>query len=468
MPVKIYASPSRKGYYEVEIAGLVQEINALDKEAIAGGTDIIMIVRRETALTFNTALFFDIQDASGNPAGANRAEVLSYLNSFLGGVEGSGGDGGNSGTNVPLISLTYTQLKALADSATLVEGQSYKITDYQTVYTQPITNVLKTDAPIEPIIVTAVGVNKLHAIAKSITYPEDILHYDIGSSVQVGTGTQEVIEGATKGGITRRIDTINNIDIGFDWRNVKFARYAISQPQYNSATSYSIRNVVKNPANNDLYVSLVNSNLGNPITDGTKWLLLTTISNGEFFGTQSGTQSEGLPLLITYGTNYQEFLALNISDSSDVFIGNFLKSRILNCNIVFKSSMTSVVINVAADITADCLISAVYVNQMRSVFLSGNSVSEISGGFIISTHISAPDFHKVSFGAIINSLIANTITTGATTPEEYSRVELGQSMSGIIFSGSPLTNRDVLVRSATGILKKINVNDANNITASNA
>jgi hypothetical protein len=194
---------------------------------------------------------------------------------------------------------------------------------------------------------------------------------------------------------------------------------------------------------------------------------LTTISNGEFFGTQSGTQSGGLALLITYGTNYQEFLALNISASSNVFIGNVLKSRILNCNIVFKNTLNVVVINVAANITADCLISAVYVNQMFGVFLSGNTVSEISGGFIISTHISAPDFQQVSFGAIINSLIANNITTG-NTPEEYGRVELGQSMSGIIFSGSPLTNRDVLVRSATGILKKINVNDANNITASNA
>lgn len=96
MPTKIYASPTRKGYYEIQTdEGPIQQINALDKEALASGDNIIRIVRRETALTFNTVIFSDVRDADNATVGATRTEVLAYLNTFLGGIEGSGdGDGG--------------------------------------------------------------------------------------------------------------------------------------------------------------------------------------------------------------------------------------------------------------------------------------------------------------------------------------------------------------------------------------
>ena len=150
--------------------------------------------------------------------------------------------GGTSGNNVPVIEVTYSELLNLKNTSSLVKGQNYLLTDYETTYIQPITyaskssgviepliitapDVNKGSGVIEPLIITATDVNKLHNVCKSTLYPQDIVYYEITGDIGNGYGT----EGFTKGKIYRRIDTQKNNDIGTDWRHVKYDRNGVDK-----------------------------------------------------------------------------------------------------------------------------------------------------------------------------------------------------------------------------------------------
>ena len=137
-----------------------------------------------------------------------KAEV-DYLLQNLGAGQSSG-----------LIEVTYNELVNLKNTSSLVKGQNYLLTDYMTTYTQPVTNVSKSSGVIEPLIITATNVDKLHTVCKSTLYPQDIVYYEITGEI----GNEEGTEGFTKGKIYRRIDTLRNNDIGTDWRHVKYNR----------------------------------------------------------------------------------------------------------------------------------------------------------------------------------------------------------------------------------------------------
>ena len=124
-----------------------------------------------------------------------------------------------------LIEVTYDELVNLKNTSSLVKGQNYLLTDYMTTYTQPVTGVTKTSGVIEPLIITATDVNKLHNVCKSTLYPQDIVYYEITGDIGNGYGT----EGFTKGKIYRRIDTLRNNDIGTDWRHVKYDRNGVDK-----------------------------------------------------------------------------------------------------------------------------------------------------------------------------------------------------------------------------------------------
>ena len=132
-----------------------------------------------------------------------------------------------------LIEVTYDELVNLKNTSSLVKGQSYLLTDYMTTYTQPVTNVNKSSGVIEPLIITATDVNKLHNQCKSTLYPQDIVYYEITGDIGNYYGT----EGFTKGKIYRRIDTQKNNDIGTDWRHVKYDRNGVDKLLFENYTN---------------------------------------------------------------------------------------------------------------------------------------------------------------------------------------------------------------------------------------
>ena len=90
-----------------------------------------------------------------------------------------------------LIEVTYDELVNLKNTSTLVKGQNYLLTDYETTYIQPVTSVNKSSDVIEPLIITATDVNKLHNVCKSTLYPQDIVYYEIITRVALGLKDQQ-------------------------------------------------------------------------------------------------------------------------------------------------------------------------------------------------------------------------------------------------------------------------------------
>ncbi len=126
---------------------------------------------------------------------------------------------------IGLIPKTHAQLYALVSNEELIPGANYLISDYRTTYTQPVSNFAM-QGDMEPLVVRAVSTSEFDPVAVSTLHPKDIIYYDINSS-------QSRVPGCTKGYIYRRIDTILNNDLPFDFRQVKFRRWKIT-----SAGSY--------------------------------------------------------------------------------------------------------------------------------------------------------------------------------------------------------------------------------------
>ena len=177
---------------------------------------------------------------------------------------------GDTENNVPVIEVTYAELVNLKNTSSLVKGQNYLLTDYMTTYTQPVTGVSKTSGVIEPLIITATDVDKLHNQCKSTLYPQDIVYYEITGDIENYRGT----EGFTKGKIYRRIDTLRNNDIGTDWRHVKYDRDGVDKllfEDYNACFNNVIKtnslfdnvvgyNFISNAIGNDFYSNTIGDN----------------------------------------------------------------------------------------------------------------------------------------------------------------------------------------------------------------
>lgn len=117
--------------------------------------------------------------------------------------------------NYAPLSITYAEILELETASKLVVNRKYLITDFETVHTIVNTSDTNTGS-VEPLIVTAVDVNKLSKLAVSTVYPQDIIHYTTDNSA---------LTGATKGVIYYREDTITNDSAWYDWRVVLFRRW---------------------------------------------------------------------------------------------------------------------------------------------------------------------------------------------------------------------------------------------------
>ncbi len=216
-------------------------------------------------------------------------------------------------------------------------GQRYLITDYQTTYTQPVSNESK-QGSVEPLVVIALASNKLSPIAFSPQYPQDVIYYDVNNDT-----TQ--IPGCTKGYIYRRIDTARSIDIPFDWRSVKFARWKIIPATWNDSTNYDVRAIVKSPSSNDCYVSIKPNNLNHAITN-TEWWRPFEWEYGEYVSPTNSTWNIGggiqVPVDNTATIDCSIFSILptdgSLNTSSTIFnitIGKPSSSILSNTNAVF-------------------------------------------------------------------------------------------------------------------------------------
>jgi hypothetical protein len=183
---------------------------------------------------------------------------------------GSGGSGAAGNSYSPeLINVTFNELYDHILYGTLTVGGLYKITDYQTKHIIPNSTHLnvqgtvyvnKLDEPndlsegVEPLIVMALTSNSLAKEAHSELFPRDTIHFDVHS--------RYCEDGVTlrKGKITYRKDNSRNIELHYDWRNVRFIRYKLNPSAYSSSTTYGVNSVVIH--DNAVYVCLSANTIG--------------------------------------------------------------------------------------------------------------------------------------------------------------------------------------------------------------
>lgn len=129
------------------------------------------------------------------------------------------------------VRITYNELLDLKDNSNLKLMQTYLIVDYRTTYnahgeqlgraaSDAFYGIISDDevvCPVEPLIVTAASANTFRPEAFSTLHKSDIIYYNIDDNSN----------GATRGTIYRRIDTVKRNDIYADWRNIKY-RYSKS------------------------------------------------------------------------------------------------------------------------------------------------------------------------------------------------------------------------------------------------
>lgn len=130
-----------------------------------------------------------------------------------------------------MINVTYSELVALIGSSELIQGNSYLITDFQTIYDQPDFDsfgnaqlpVPTLSGAIEPLIVEAVSTNEISNQAFSTVYENDLILYNWNFQATETNTTP------AKGIITRRTTDYYNDgrrnSTPYDSRAVLFKRY---------------------------------------------------------------------------------------------------------------------------------------------------------------------------------------------------------------------------------------------------
>lgn len=280
-------------------------------------------------------------------------------------------------SNVPPLHTTYNQLTTLISSSSLVPGTQYIITDFQTVYNQDITGILM-EGPTEPLNVLAVTTNQLSPVAMSMSYPQDIVYYNINNDGRV--------PGSLVGYIYRRNFTSQNIDLPLDWRVIEYRRYAINvTANYSPATSYS-RYAVILGSDNSIYISKTDGNINHdPTTDTVNWFR---------FPWNNGSQIS--PTQTTLSFSFESNPAITIPVDNTTFT---------DYNI-FSSGITSNTFNVTIKETNDLNI----IQGNNTIFLGSNISENNIGNKFIGNTISDDFQNNVIGDSFRGNLISSTFT----------------------------------------------------------
>jgi len=237
-----------------------RKISELDELTGVSTTDLLPIVHND--ITYKVTSENLLKSLDMTPL---HDEIVGTYDTILAGKQEQLPDGTTKGdlltwntststysSTAQVISLPYSNLLALVSGSGLVAGQKYLINDYKSKHLIPNTSDLNIPST-EPIIVTAISINQFEPIAISPSFPNDIIYYEF-------TSDQSAVSGSDTGYIYRRIDTVNNNDIPFDFRSVKFRRYKLNVPTVPGSGLYAPGVAVR--IGTDVYVSMRDGNFG--------------------------------------------------------------------------------------------------------------------------------------------------------------------------------------------------------------
>jgi len=329
---------------------------------------------------------------------------------------GSTGGGG-------LINVTYSELMALITSSGLTSGQQYLITDYQTIHQIPNTGYFNT-GETEPLIVTAMYSSNLYPEAYSTLYPKDIIYYDIENN-------QNMIKGCSKGYIYRRIDTIQNNDIPFDFRNVKFRRWQINVENiWTDTTTWGKGTTVIENGGSTIYIALSDMVSGVQLTDTSKWRLFEWDNLSYISPTQNywATGNVVIPCsaeFVDYKLfqNYNEMIYSNTIEKNSLDDGN-----ILECNNTVIFGLNIYNNNIGRNFNYNTIkdyfqgnIGLFYNNSISDSFSENNNINLLNS--IISNNFTS------NFGKIINYCIIGTDFTNNNIVSDFTENTIGSNFT---------------------------------------
>ena len=164
--------------------------------------------------------------------------------------------------------ISWSDLKSKRDNGALIPGMQYRITDYVTTTIQA--NTQSAGHPFD-VIVTALDTNKLSEIASAIQSTRDTNGYFSNSNL-VAWQLWYCLDNDTnrfswadstngKGVIYRMIDEFNN-DCPYDFKNIQFKRYAVTNVTSTKLTSdilNNLKNILVKDSNGGLYFATKNS-----------------------------------------------------------------------------------------------------------------------------------------------------------------------------------------------------------------
>lgn len=339
-------------------------------------------------------------------------------------------------------SITYADLVALRTVSGLITGHYYLLSDYKTTYVQPESGEYLDSFETEPLLIQALGVNKLSTTCKSVLYPQDIVYYDIDDNT----------EGFTKGKIFRRIDTIQNNDIGTDWRHIKYRRWLLAGDWvWTSGMGYSVGTTVS-----------PTGNIGSPIyacyKSSGSWATLTEnfFDTGFTVGEYLSPEVLGLPFsigntehAIVHGVGYIDYFMFDYNSSiiNNKITSSFLHNSIFTGSIVKNNEIGDGFNN--NTIEGDFTSNKVAKDFTRSMIRPGFEYNTTKGGFytnIIRTQCKGNVFEDAFNNNFIGSdssgnVIGNNFIGNRTGNYFYSNNLQGRTSTNLI--GDNFTDNNI-------------------------
>jgi|GEM_PF-3564273 len=114
--------------------------------------------------------------------------------------------------------ISYNELKQLITNQELMPGRKYQLTDFKTIYKQPVSDAVMEAETGERLVLTALSKNEIERRVQSLDFPKDIIEYEVDSNVAWNVSQ-------SKGQIVYRKDENEN-ECGYDHRTIKFRRWA--------------------------------------------------------------------------------------------------------------------------------------------------------------------------------------------------------------------------------------------------
>lgn len=224
--------------------------------------------------------------------------------------------------DVDIFDVTYSELINLIQTSGLTPMYHYKITDYQTTYWMLDGEGVECNGgvpiigPIEPLIVWATTTNTIDNFAVSTVYHDDVIEYnwDI-SDFALDDAFNTLPSNIFKGVITYRREVNRNNSAGWDIRAVKFRRWQSTAPEWNSGTTYNLRDIVIH--DNLMFVSLTTNTNREPslISSVNDWSQLLNLTTNIHWNSNS-TGIIFSDIFIPSGPSYFDFPTMELIDVS--------------------------------------------------------------------------------------------------------------------------------------------------------